>query len=44
MGTVEWKYPCGDVLIWQCRRCGDLVFWSYRSWCEHAAEFWASYQ
>jgi predicted RNA-binding Zn-ribbon protein involved in translation (DUF1610 family) len=44
MGTVTWTCPCGETVIWQCKRCDELVFWSYRSWCEHAAAFWASYQ
>ena len=44
IGAVERICPWGNILVWQCKRCGEGVFWTYEAWCEHAAELWASVQ
>ena len=41
---VERRCPCDTVKVWQCKRCGERLFWAYRAWCEHARDLWASVQ
>jgi hypothetical protein len=41
--SIRWESPCGNVAVWQCTSCDELVIWAWRQWCEHAAEFWADY-